>query len=355
MGQVLTQDGHEHVELFDDPRSKLRCVIAMHSTRLGPAAGGCRLWAYASHEGAIADALRLARGMSYKNAMAGLPLGGGKSVIMRPEGPFDRAALFRSFGDAVESLNGRYLTAEDVGTSIADMEQVRSRTRYVAGLAAKPGQAGGDPSPWTAMGVFLSMRHAVERRLGRGLDSVSVAIQGVGNVGLGLARLLTREGATLVIADADADRARGVAAELGARLVDPSAILTADVDVVAPCALGAVLDERTIALMRARIVCGAANNQLAHDGDGDALRQRDILYAPDYVVNAGGIISAAAEFLGEDLQKVEQRLARIPLRLACVLDRAENQGISPVAVADAMAQEIIVGTKRVKHDTRVAS
>jgi leucine dehydrogenase len=303
----------------------------------------------------VGDALRLSRGMSYKNAMAGLPLGGGKSVIMRPEGPFDRAALFRAFGDAVESLHGRYLTAEDVGTSIPDMEMVHSRTRYVAGLSARPGRAGGDPSPWTAMGVFLSLRHAVERQLGRGLDGTTVAIQGVGHVGLGLARLLHREGARLVVADADSDRARGVAAELGAALVDPSAILAADVDVVAPCALGAVLDERSIAAMKAKIVCGAANNQLATEADGEALRLRGILYAPDYVVNSGGIISACAEFLNEDVAKVEQRVARIPLRLACVFDRAENKKVSPATIADEMACEIIQGTKRVAHDTRVAS
>jgi leucine dehydrogenase len=355
MGQLLNHPGYEHVEFFEDPRTRLRCVIALHSTHLGPAAGGCRFWNYASSENAVADALRLSKGMSYKNAMAGLPLGGGKSVIMRPEGPFDRDAMFRSFGDAVESLAGRYLTAEDVGTSIADMEMVRSRTRFVAGLSARPGRAGGDPSPWTAMGVFMCMQHAVQRRLGRGMEGVSVAIQGVGHVGLGLARLLHKEGAKLVIADANNDRARGVAADLNASLVDPSAILSADVDVLAPCALGAVLDERSIATMRARIVCGAANNQLATDADGAALAQRDILYAPDYVVNAGGIISACAEFLNEDVAKVEQRVARLPLRLACVFDRAESKCISPAQVADEMAREIIVGTKRVPHDTRVAS
>jgi leucine dehydrogenase len=228
MGQLLHHAGYERVEMFEDPRSRLRCIIALHSTHLGPAAGGCRFWPYASTDGAIADALRLSRGMSYKNAMAGLPLGGGKSVIMRPEGPFDRIALFRAFGDAVQSFSGRYLTAEDVGTSIADMEVVHSRTRYVAGLSARPGRAGGDPSPWTAMGVFLSLQHAVQRRLGRGLDGVSVAIQGVGHVGLGLAKLLQREGTRLVIADANSDRARGVAAELGAALVDPGAAIRPD-------------------------------------------------------------------------------------------------------------------------------
>jgi leucine dehydrogenase len=355
MGQLLHHAGYEHVEFFEDSRARLRCVIALHSTHLGPAAGGCRFWTYATPENAIADALRLSKGMSYKNAMAGLPLGGGKSVIMRPEGPFDRDALFRAFGDAVASLGGRYLTAEDVGTSIADMEMVRGRTRFVAGLSPRPGRAGGDPSPWTAKGVFLCMQHTVQRRLGRKLDGVTVAIQGVGHVGLGLARLLHQHGAKLIIADANSDRARGVAAELNAVLIDPAAILSVQADVLAPCALGAVLDERSIATMQARIVCGAANNQLATDADADALHGRDILYAPDYVVNAGGIISACAEFLNEDIARVEQRIARLALRLDRVFDRAESKNISPAQVADEMAREIIVGTKRVPHDTRVAS
>ena len=355
MGQILNHAGHEHVEMFEDPKSRLKAVIALHSTRLGPAAGGCRLWAYACPDGAVADALRLSRGMSYKNAMAGLPLGGGKSVIMRPEGPFDRAALFRAFGDAVESLQGRYLTAEDVGTSIPDMEVVRGRTRFVAGLSAKPGRAGGDPSPWTALGVFNCMKLAVARKLGRGMDGVSVAVQGVGHVGLILARLLHKEGARLVIADADWDRARGVAAELDATLAEPGDVLAADVDVVAPCALGGVLDERAIAAMRARIVCGAANNQLASDADAEALRHRDILYAPDYVVNAGGIINVTCEFLGEGQDRVESRMARMPLRLNCIFDRAETKSVSPAVIADEMARELIQNTKRVPHDTRVAS
>ncbi len=355
MGQILQQTGHEHVEWFEDPKSRLKAIIALHSTRLGPAAGGCRLWAYASAEGAVADALRLSRGMSYKNAMAGLPLGGGKAVIMRPDGPFDRAALFRAFGDLVESLQGKYLTAEDVGTSIPDMEVVRTRTRFVAGLSAKPGRAGGDPSPWTALGVFNCMQLAVERRFGRGMDGVSVAVQGVGHVGLILARLLHKAGAKLVIADADLDRARGVAAELGATLADPSTILAADVDVVAPCALGSVLDERAIAAMQAKVVCGAANNQLATDADAEALLHRDILYAPDYVVNAGGIINVTCEFLGEDQSRVESRMARMPMRLGCIFDRAETKKVSPAVIADELARELIENTKRVPHDTRVAS
>ena len=355
MGQLLNHPGHERVELFEDARARLRCVIALHSSNLGPAAGGCRFWPYASTDGAVLDALRLSRGMSYKNAMAGLPLGGGKAVILRPDGPFDRVALFRAFGDAVQSLGGRYLTAEDVGTSIADMEVVHGRTRYVAGLSPRPGRAGGDPSPWTAMGVFLCLQAAVQRRLGRGLDGVAVAIQGVGHVGLGLARLLHRNGARLVIADTNNDRARGVAAELGATLVDPAAILSAEVDVVAPCALGAVLNEQSIGAIKAAIVCGGANNQLATDADAATLLHRGILYAPDYIVNAGGIISASAEYLGEDLAKVECRVAKLPLRLACVFDRAEHKQISPASIADEMAREIIQGTKRVPHDTRVAS
>lgn len=354
MGQRLQHEGFEQVVWFDDPRARLRCLIALHSTRLGPAAGGCRLWAYACREGAVTDALRLAKGMSYKNAMAGLPLGGGKAVILRPEGPFDRAALFRAFADAVETFGGGYLTAEDVGTSPADMEVVRGRTRYVAGLAPRPGRAGGDPSPWTAKGVFLCLRQTVRSHLRRDLADITVAIQGVGHVGLGLARLLHGAGAKLIVADADRDRARGVAAEFGAALADPADILAAPADVLAPCALGGVLNPQTIPQVRARIIVGAANNQLAAETDAALLLERGILYAPDYVVNAGGIISASAEFLGEDVEKVEQRVQRIPLRLQCVLERAANRNASPAHVADEMAQEIITGTKRVPHDMRVA-
>ena len=337
----------EQVRFFEDPATGLNAVIVVHSTALGPAAGGCRFWAYAEKNDATADAMRLAEGMTYKNALAGLPFGGGKAVIMRPEGPFDRAALFASFGKAVESLRGAYITAEDVGTHMSDMQAVRSMTSHVAGLPASGESAGGDPSPWTALGVFLSMRHAVERRLGGTLAGRKVAVQGVGNVGMGLCRLLHEVGAEIIVADGSPERAEKAKALFGSAVVAPEAILAADVDVVAPCALGAILDGRSIPNLKARIVCGGANNQLATPEDGRRLASRGILYAPDYLVNAGGIINVVAEHMGETTAAVEERVRRIPERLAAVLDRTEATGEGSNFVADAMARRIVAEAGRI--------
>ncbi|SFT84139.1 Glu/Leu/Phe/Val dehydrogenase dimerization domain-containing protein [Mesorhizobium sp. YR577] len=331
----------EKVSFFDDPATGLRAIIVIHSTALGPAAGGCRFWSYAQKDDAIADASRLAEGMTYKNALAGLPFGGGKAVIMRPEGEFDREALFKAFGKAVDSLGGNYITAEDVGTHVSDMQAVHSVTRHVAGLPSNGSHAGGDPSPWTALGVFLSLRHAVERRLGGKLAGRTVAVQGVGNVGMELCRLLHQDGAHLVVADGSAERAAKAAHLYGAVVVRPEDVLSADVDVVAPCALGAVLNERSIENLKAKVVCGAANNQLAVPEDGRRLAARGILYAPDYLVNAGGIINVVAEKMGEASAAVDERVCRIPERLAAVFDAAEASGEGPNFVADAMARTIV--------------
>lgn len=331
----------EEVHLIEDAASGFSGAIVIHSTALGPAAGGCRLWHYESKAAMTVDALRLARGMSYKNALAGLPFGGGKAVLNRPDGDFDRAALFRLFGDHVQRLDGGYVTAEDVGTGVADMGAVRKRTVHVAGLDAEPGFAGGDPSPWTALGVFESLRTAADVRLGRGLDGLRVAVQGAGHVGAHLCRMLAAEGAQIFLADVDVARAQTVAAETGARVFPAASILEADVDVFAPCALGAVLDRTTIPRLRASVVAGAANNQLATEADGDLLRARDILYAPDYVVNAGGIINVAAEYLGETDADVEARVRAIPARLRLIFERALTEGRATNRVADSMARGII--------------
>lgn len=331
----------EQVHLIEDAESGFSGAIVVHSTALGPAAGGCRLWHYASHAELTGDALRLARAMSYKNALAGLPFGGGKAVLQRPQRDFDRAALFRLFGEHVQRLDGAYVTAEDVGTSVADMAVVRRRTVHVAGLEAEPGLAGGDPSAWTALGVFESLRAAVAVRLGRGLDGLTVAVQGAGHVGTHLCRLLAAEGARLFVADMDVARAQALAAETGARAFPASSILEADADVFAPCALGAVLDRTTIPRLRASVVVGAANNQLATEADGDLLRARDILYAPDYVVNAGGMINVAAEYLGESAAEVEARVCAIPARLHAIFDRALAENRATNRVADDMARAII--------------
>jgi leucine dehydrogenase len=341
---TLTQP--EAIRSFIDSASGLEAVIVVHSTALGPAAGGCRYWSYPTRKYAMADALRLAEGMTNKNALAGLPFGGGKAVIMRPHGHVDRTALFQSFGEAVQGLGGAYITAEDVGTSMADMQAVRSKTRHVAGLPSEGANAGGDPSPWTALGVYLSMCHAVERRFGGSLAGRSVAIQGVGNVGMELGRLLHDAGAKLIVADASHERTAKAANLFGALVVGPDALLAADVDVVAPCALGAVLDQATIASLKAKIVCGGANNQLATPGDGRRLAARGILYAPDYLVNAGGIINVVAEHMGESTAAVDERVRRIPGRLAAVFDKAEAMAEGTNFVADAMAQAIVAEAGR---------
>jgi leucine dehydrogenase len=336
----------EKVSFFEDPATGLRSVIVIHSTALGPAAGGCRFWSYADKNDAVADAMRLAEGMTYKNALAGLPFGGGKAVIMRPSGEFDRALLFKAFGRGVDSLDGAYVTAEDVGTLVSDMQAVRSVTRHVAGLPSEGKSAGGDPSPWTALGVFLSMRHAVERRLGGRLAGKTVAVQGVGNVGMELCHLLHQDGANLVVADGSPERAAKAALLYGAVVVAPDELLSADVDVVAPCALGAILDECTIAGLNAKVVCGGANNQLATPEDGRRLTARGILYAPDYLVNAGGIINVVAEHMGEATAAVDERVRRIPERLAAVFDVAEASGEAPNFVADQMARAIVADARQ---------
>ncbi len=324
-----------------DNKARLDGVIAIHSTTLGPGAGGCRFWSYPARAAMEKDAARLARGMTYKNAMANLPLGGAKAVLQRPEGDFDRVALFEAFGRAIQELEGRYVTAEDVGTSISDMEAVATQTRHVAGLSAVSGKPSGDPSPWTARGVFVSMRHTVETHLGRSLADCTVAIQGVGHVGEALAQMLHQAGARLIVADVNRANVDRCVASLGAEAVSPEDILQAQADVLAPCALGGVLNDQTINSLTAKLVCGAANNQLETEEDGDRLANRGILYAPDYVVNAGGIINVAAEYLGWSSDKVEQRVNATSDRLASVYSYATEKGLTPSAAADAMARDIV--------------
>ena len=337
-------DDHEGVHLFTDPASGLRAVIAIHSTALGSAAGGARFWHYADSDGAITDALRLSRGMSFKNAMAGLPLGGGKGVVLAdaPGATISEAQL-QAFGRAVDSLGGRYVTAEDVGMSEARMKVIASQTRYVSGLPVESGAAGGDPGPYTAHGVYLGVKAAAARGLGAtDMKGVRVAVQGVGSVGGGLARLLAKDGAVLTLADVDEGRAQALAGELGATAVAAEAILAAEVDLVSPNALGAILHEGSIAALKARVVAGGANNQIATPADGDRLHDRGILYAPDYVINAGGIINVGLEYLGQgDEAEVMARIARIPARLTEVWDESERTGTPAAHVADAIARRLI--------------
>jgi leucine dehydrogenase len=285
--------------------------------------------------------------MSYKNALAGLPLGGAKAVLRKPAGGFDRAALFRAFGRAVEELSGSYVTAEDVGTTVDDMQEVATMSRHVAGLRAVAGRAGGDPSPWTAKGVFEAMKATARFALDSDLDGLTVAVQGTGNVGADLCRRLADAGARLVIADPNDARRDRLKAILGAEVVDVDDIASVDADIFAPCALGGALTRASVAKLRAKIVCGGANNQLASPEIAGLLIERGITYAPDYVVNAGGIINVSAEYLGEDEAHVAGRVAKIGPRVSAILERAAREGRSPAVVADEMAERVIAGAERV--------
>ncbi len=342
-------DDHELVQLVHDRASGLTAIIALHSTHLGPGAGGTRFWHYADPAGALRDVLRLSRGMSYKNAMAGLPLGGGKAVILADSARAKTPAMLAAFGDAVDALGGRYVTAEDVGISEADMVAIAQRTEYVSGLpVAGEGAAGGDPGPFTAMGIYHGIRAAVRHKLGKdSLAGVHVALQGTGSVGGGVARLLARDGAKLTIADVNEARAEAVAEELGGTAVSAEAIMSTGCDVFSPNALGAILDDEGIARLDCAVVAGGANNQLARAHHGAALAERGILYAPDYVINAGGIISVALEYLcrrhgtPSDINEVRKRIAQIPGRLEQIWQESDATGVSPDQVADRMAQSLI--------------
>jgi len=333
------QAAHERVLLATDPATGLQAILAVHSTTRGPAFGGCRFWHYDSDLAALNDALRLSQGMSLKNALADLPFGGGKAVILKPAGDFDRAALFAAFGRAVQSLGGSYITAEDVGTTTADMRALQAVTPFVSGIP-RDGAFGGDPSPKTAWGVFVAIQAGARLVLGRdSLDGVRVALQGLGAVGWHLAEFLHRAGARLVVADVDAAKVERAVAQLGAQAVPVGEILAADVDVLAPCALGASLNAQSIPLVQARLIAGAANNQLATPADGDALQRRGICYLPDYLVNAGGIISVAREYRGEGEESaVMTEVSRIAERVEELLQRVQSADSTPARVADDWAR-----------------
>lgn len=341
-------DEHERVEFIHDRASGLSTIIAIHSTHLGPAAGGTRFWHYPKPAEAMRDALRLSRGMSYKNAMAGLPMGGGKAVVLLAADGARTPAMLAAFGDAVEALGGRYVTAEDVGASEADMVAIHRRTEHVCGLPVAEGSVGGDPGPFTAMGIYHGIRAAVAHKLGRdSVKGIHVALQGCGSVGAGTARLLAKDGARLTVADLDSRRAKALANELGGAAVAPEQIMGVSCDVFSPNALGAVLDDEGIARLDCAIVAGGANNQLARAGHGAMLHERDILYAPDYVINAGGIINVSLEYLcrqhGQpcDINEVRRRIAQIPERLTEIWQESARSGRSPDVVADAMARRLI--------------
>jgi len=323
--------GYERVVLAEEPAVGYRALVAVHSSRLGPAVGGTRRWRYPSDEAALADALRLARGMSYKNALAGLPMGGGKSVIMADGEVASREDLFQAHGLLVESLGGRYITAEDVGTSHEDMAIVRRETRWVVGLS--------DPSPVTARGVLRAMTAAARHRWGSDdLSNRTVAIQGCGHVGASLAAQLSQLGARLVVCDLERARADRCAAEHGAVVVSPHDIYDQPADILSPCALGGTLNPATIPRLRVSLVVGAANNQLALAADADDLAARDILYVPDYVANAGGVIDGARDICGWSAERAQAAVEAVYDTTLDLLAAAERQDETPAAAADRIAE-----------------
>lgn len=337
----VPQPGYESVFLGADPEAGYRAFVAIHDTTLGPGAGGARLWPYDSDADALADALRLARAMTYKSAVAGLPLGGAKAVIIAPREHFDRERLFLAHGQLVESLNGRYLTAEDVGTSTADMQIVRRETRHVAGV-----EGDADPSPFTAHGVFRAMQAAARWRWQSDeLAGRTVALQGCGNVGSALARELHRAGARLLVSDVVRKRAERLATEYGAEVLAPDAIISAPADVFAPCALGGVLNGDTIPRLRVGVVAGAANNQLAEPGAAGELAARGIVYAPDFVANAGGVLSAGPDQLGWPVDTAWTRIHAIYDTMLDLFAQAQRDGVLPHVAAERLAERILAAAR----------
>ncbi len=337
-------DAHESVHFFDDAKTGLRAIIALHSTHIGPGAGGTRFWHYADPAAAVTDALRLSRGMSYKNAMAGLPLGGGKGIVLANPQRIKTPEMLAAFGRAIDTLGGRYVTAEDVGMTDADMVAISKTTKYVAGLpVTNAGSAGGDPGPYTSYGVYLGIKAAAKYRLGSAdMANVHVAIQGVGSVGGGVARLLAADGAQLTLADIDTQKRDALASEIGAQTAELQDIMTVKADIFSPNALGAILTADSIAALQVAIIAGGANNQMATRNDAVAVQARDILYAPDYVINAGGIINVGMEYMGgATADMVNARIEEIPARLNAIWDESKADDISSAMVADRMAQQLI--------------
>ena len=330
--------GHEQLVICNDSSAGYRGIIAIHSTVLGPALGGTRFWSYATDDEAIVDALRLARGMTYKNAVAGLNLGGGKSVIIGDNKTSSRELLFRAHGRFVESLGGRYITAEDVGTSTADMDYVHMETKNVSGLAGRSG----DPSPVTAHGVFRAIQASAKEVWGR--DDVAdrmVAVMGCGHVGYFLAKELHESGAKLVVTDIDTERVKRAVNEFGARAVAPEEIYAVEADIFAPCALGAIVNDKTIPLLKCEIVAGAANNQLLEERHGDMLEEKGILYAPDYVANAGGVINVYSELAGWTSARAFRKADEIYETVLKVFAIAKEDRMPTYQAADRLAEHRI--------------
>lgn len=341
----VEQPGFERLVLAEDADASLRALICVHSTALGPAAGGCRMWNYANDAEAVADVTRLARGMTYKNAMADLGLGGGKSVIIGDARRDKTPELMRAFGRAVEALNGSYYTAEDVGISTSDMAHAAEETRYAVGLA-DGAHASGDPSPWTAEGVFRCLKTGAKHVFGSDdLTGRRVLVQGLGHVGMSLAEKLHDAGATLIVTDINQAALAEAVNRFGAEVIAPDQVFAQRIDIFAPCALGGALNAETVPLLTARLVCGAANNQLATPEMAEALQARGIAYLPDYVVNAGGIISVASEIYRRGDNYRRSRLDGIAERVQQMLERADADGRTTNDIANAMVDDMLNAAK----------
>lgn len=339
--------GHEQVVYCNDPETGLKAIIAIHDTTLGPALGGCRFWNYATEEEALVDVLRLSRGMTYKAAVAGLPLGGGKAVIIGDPSKLKSEDFFRTFGKFVNSLEGRYITAEDVNIKVADINNVAKETNYVSGITTRDCGLG-DPSPVTAYGVFQGIKASVKFKLGKdSLEGIKVAVQGAGAVGSYLCKYLHEEGALLTVSDINEESVNKIVEKFGASVMDTNSVHTADVDVFAPCALGGILNGDTIPNIKAPIVAGGANNQLLEeDSHGQMVKDAGILYAPDYVINAGGLINVCAELKSISAEEALSDAKRIYDTMLAVYEEAERQNIPTHKASDLIAEQRIAEAKK---------
>ncbi len=346
--ETIFQSDHEEVVFFNDPAVGLKAIVAIHNTQLGPALGGCRMWNYDSVDQAVEDALRLSRGMTYKAAVAGLNLGGGKGVIIADPKKDKSEALFRSYGAFIESLNGRYITAEDVGTDVNDMEYIFMETTNVVGVELTHGGSG-DPSPWTAKGVLEGMRACVEVKFGRTeLKGLSVAVQGAGAVGRNLVELFTQNGMKVFLTDIDAGRVAPFRGRENVEVVSSEEIYELPVDIFCPSALGAILNERTIPKLKCKIVAGSANNQLATPESGDELYRRGILYAPDYALNAGGLMNVSIEFEGYDETRANRMIRNIYYVMKAILAQSHAESTPEYRCADRVAERRIAEISRLR-------
>jgi leucine dehydrogenase len=337
---------YEQLVFCQDEVSGLKAIIAIHDTTLGPALGGTRMWTYDSEEAAIEDALRLARGMTYKNAAAGLNLGGGKTVIIGDPRKDKNEEMFRAFGRYIQGLNGRYITAEDVGTTVADMDLIHEETDYVTGISPAFGSSG-NPSPVTAYGVYRGMNAAAKAAFGTdSLEGKTIAVQGVGNVAYNMCKHLHEEGANLIVTDIHKESVDRAVNDFGAKAVDPSEIYSVDCDIFAPCALGAIINDETISQIKAKVIAGAANNQLKETRHGDAIHEMGIVYAPDYVINAGGVINVADELYGYNSERAMKKVEQVYNNVERVIEIAKRDNVPTYVAADKMAEERIEKMRR---------